>query len=77
MGLIQREIEKAGVSTIGISMVRRFTEAVKPPRTLLVPFPFGHPLGNPLDVVQQKAVLKAALAALCEIHTAGQIFHYT
>jgi len=55
--LIQREIEQAGIPTIGISIVREYTEKVKPPRTVFLDWPFGHPLGEPFDKEQQVAVL--------------------
>lgn len=39
-------------------------EAVKPPRSMLLKFPFGSPLGKPGDVENQILVLKTALGAL-------------
>ena len=57
MGLIQREIERVGIPTIGISIVRKFSEKVKPPRTIFLRWPFGHPLGEPFNVAQQLTVL--------------------
>jgi len=56
VGLVQREIEKAGIPTIGISIVREYTEKVQPPRTVHVKWPFGHPLGEPGNIKQQRAV---------------------
>lgn len=73
MGLIQREIEAQGIPTIGISIVRKFTEKVKPPRTVFLRWPFGHPLGEPFHVAQQRAVLTEALNALYTIKTPGEI----
>lgn len=64
MGVIQREIERAGVSTVSISLVREFTAQVRPPRALWVPFPFGRPLGAPGEPEVQRRVLDAALALL-------------
>ncbi len=73
MGLIQREIEKNGISTIGISIVRKFTEKVKPPRTIFLKWPFGHPLGEPFKKDQQRAVLLKAFDALNSIEIPGEI----
>lgn len=73
MGLIQREIEKNGISTIGISIVRKFTEKVKPPRTIFLKWPFGHPLGEPFKKDQQRAVLLKAFDALNSIESPGEI----
>jgi hypothetical protein len=73
VGLIQREIEKEGISTIGISIVRSFSEKIKPPRTVFLHWPFGHPLGEPFNAAQQRTVLVAALDNLFSISTPGQI----
>ena len=73
MGLIQREIEKAGIPTIGVSIVREFTEKVQPPRTVYLKWPFGHPLGEAGNVKQQRAVVMEALQALYTISTPGGI----
>lgn len=73
MGLVQREIEAQGIPTIGISIVRKFTEKVKPPRTVFLRWPYGHPLGEPFHVAQQRAVLAETFKALYEIKTPGEI----
>ncbi len=73
MGLVQREIEKAGLPTIGISIVRSYSEKVKPPRTVHLRWPFGHPLGEPGNVPQQRAVLAKAFEALTSITEPGTI----
>ena len=62
--MLARALEAQGVATTSISMVREHTEAVKPPRALFVPFPFGHALGRPNDPELQHRVLKAALDLL-------------
>ncbi len=73
MGLIQREIEHAGIPTIGISIVREYSEKVKPPRTVYLHWPFGHPLGEPFNKVQQRVVLAETFAALYAITEPGSI----
>lgn len=73
MGLIQRAIERAGIPTIGISIVREYSERVKPPRTIFLRWPFGHPLGEPFNLAQQRAVLTEAFQALCSIDKPGEI----
>jgi D-proline reductase (dithiol) PrdB len=73
VGLIQRAIERVGIATIGISLVREFTEKVKPPRTIFLRWPFGHPLGEPYNRAQQWAVLAEAFKALYAIRTPGEI----
>lgn len=73
MGLIQRAIEQHGIATISISIVREYTEKVRPPRAVFLRWPFGHPLGEPGNINQQAAVLVKTLAALSAIDTPGAI----
>ena len=73
MGLIQREIERQGTPTIGISIVRDYSVKVKPPRTVYLRWPFGHPLGEPFNTNQQRVVLAEAFRALCSITRPGEI----
>lgn len=70
---MQREIERRGIPTIGISIVRSYSEKVKPPRTVHLRWPFGHPLGEPFNVAQQRAVLRKAFQALTDIREPGEI----
>ncbi|MBC8246792.1 MAG: hypothetical protein H8E81_04330 [Deltaproteobacteria bacterium] len=72
--MIQREIEKAGIPTIGISIAREYTEKMKPPRTLFLDWPWGHPLGTPFYREQQVAVLLNALEQLYAISVPGTIY---
>jgi len=73
VGLIQRIIESSGIPTIGISINRSYTESVKPPRSIFLDWPFGHPLGEPGHVAQQTAVLGRAFDALDTIDRPGEI----
>ncbi len=73
MGLIQREIEKVGIATVGISIVREYSEKVKPPRTVFVRWPFGHPLGEVGNKLQQRTIVREALAAIYKIKSPGEI----
>ncbi len=73
--MIQREIEKIGISTIGVSIVRSFSEKVKPPRTIFLKWPFGHSFGEPFNKAQQRAVLKEAFKALYSIEKPGEIIN--
>jgi D-proline reductase (dithiol) PrdB len=73
VGLVQREVERAGISTIGITIVRTYTERVRPPRSVFLEWPFGHPLGKPFNRAQQAAVLAKTFQALYEIQTPGEI----
>jgi hypothetical protein len=77
VGLVQRAIEAAGMSTISISLNREITEKVRPPRALLVDFPLGHPMGNPFDYGLQKRILTEALKHLKDISEPETIIDYT
>ena len=46
---------------------------VKPPRTIFLRWPFGHPLGEPFNLSQQRAVLAEAFKALYSIDKPGEI----
>ena len=61
MGLIAAEIERRGIVTVAIQLLREIAEKVRPPRALCVPFDHGYPLGTPGDPAGQRAVLDAAL----------------
>lgn len=64
VGLIASVIEKAGIPTVGLSLLREVTEKVRPPRTLFVPFPFGYTLGEPNQPELQQRVISASLELL-------------
>ena len=49
---------------MNIALVREHAEAVKPPRALTVPFPFGLALGRAEDPAYQHRVLRATLDLL-------------
>ncbi|HKX30911.1 MAG TPA: hypothetical protein VJ302_24690 [Blastocatellia bacterium] len=64
VGLVQAAIERRGIATVSISLLRRVTESIKPPRALFVPFPMGYPLGRAHDPELQHRVIAAALALI-------------
>ncbi len=47
MGALGHFLERQGIPTTGISLVREHTEVVRPPRALWVTFELGRPLGRP------------------------------
>lgn len=57
-------LEAAGLATVVLSSIRPVAERMAPPRALHCEFPLGRPLGKPLDVAFQQAVLAAAFALL-------------
>jgi len=62
-----------GIPTIGITIVREYTEKVKPPRSIFLKWSLGHPLGEPFNVSQHRTVLKKAFEALLQIQKPGDI----
>jgi len=66
VGLVQSVIERAGIPTVSITLLREVTERVRPPRALFVDRPLGFPLGEPLNGLLQKAITMSALALVSE-----------
>ena len=66
VSLIAAELERRGIATTCIILLRAIAEKVRPPRALCVPFPLGYPLGTPHDPEGQRRVIEAALALLEE-----------
>ena len=64
VGLIQRAIEYAGMTTVSISLLREITEQIRPPRAIFVPFRLGYPLGEPHNPDLQTRIMRAAFALL-------------
>jgi hypothetical protein len=71
VGLVQREIEAAGFSTISLANIPDLVQAVSAPRLAGVEHPFGQTVGDPGDSDTQMVVLRAALAALESIDEPG------
>jgi hypothetical protein len=61
VSLVAAELERQGIATVALQLLREIAEAVRPPRALFVPFPHGYPLDRPDDPPRQLAVLEAAL----------------
>lgn len=66
VGLVAAELERQGVATVAVQLLREVALRVRPPRALLVPFPHGYPLDAPGQPARQHAVIEAALRLLEE-----------
>ena len=66
MGGLAHYLEKVGIPTTQISLIRKHTEELRPPRALFVPFELGRPFGNRNDADLQRTVLKSALGLLTQ-----------
>ena len=64
VSLVAAELERRGIATVAIQLLRDAAERVRPPRALCVPFRHGYPLDAPSDPARQHAVVEAALRLL-------------
>ena len=62
MGALGHYIEREGVPTAQISLIREQTAAIRPPRALWVPFLLGRPFGAPNEPDFQRRVLRNLLS---------------
>jgi len=64
VGLVAAALERQGIATVALQLLREVALRVRPPRALWVPFAHGFPLGKPGDAALQRAVIEAALRLL-------------
>lgn len=72
-GLIARALEEHGISTVVVNLNRQQPERIKPPRCLLLKYPYGRPFGQPNDVDQQRTIVEDALNLLLTVTKPGSI----
>jgi hypothetical protein len=73
VSLAAAEIERQGIATVAIVLLRDIAVRVRPPRALAVPFPHGFPLDRPNDPERQQRVIEAAFALLEDRATRGPL----
>jgi D-proline reductase (dithiol) PrdB len=71
--LIQREIEAAGIATVGISVCPDITERLQVPRAVALRFPMGSPFGPSMDPSMHLRVLRDALSLIDTAKIPGEI----
>ena len=64
MPVLARWIERAGISTVVVTMMPAVAVERRAPRIVGVEFPFGHAFGMPGDKAMQRRVLELALRVL-------------
>lgn len=64
VGLVAAALERCGIATVAIQLLRDVAQRVRPPRSLVVPFVHGFPLGRPNDSGLQQRVIRTALALI-------------
>jgi len=75
VGLAQREIERAGITTVTLSNIPDLTAAVSVPRLVAIEHPFGQIMGNPGNKEVQRTVLWDALETVEKMKIPGSIKH--
>ena len=68
-------MEAAGISTVIVTPMPYFAEALGVARAVGVAFPFGHPLGHAGDRDEQGKVIGDALRVLSEASGPGTVEH--
>ena len=73
VGLIAREIEGAGISTLCMASALDIMEAANPPRIAFLDYPLGHTTGKPNEPELQTDILTQALTVLTALDTPGTV----
>ena len=66
-------LEEHGISTVVVNLNRQQPERIKPPRCLLLKYPYGRPFGQPNDSDQQRVIVDDALNLLLTATEPGTI----
>jgi hypothetical protein len=64
VGLIAGALERRGIATTSVTVLKEVTEKVRTPRALAVPYALGYPLGRADDSELQTRILRAAFGLL-------------
>ena len=75
MGLAARLMEKNALSTVVLTPMPEFHNAVGIPRSAAIEYPFGRPVGQVNDAAGQSAVVEQALSMLEQADAPGHIRH--
>jgi hypothetical protein len=73
VGLVQNQVEAAGVATISMTVQPHITAMVGAPRAVLMRYPAGNQVGEAGKPRQQRAILTGALEAVAAIQRPGII----
>ena len=76
MGLVQNQVEVAGVATISMTVQPHITATVGVPRSVLIRYPAGNQVGEAGKPQQQRKILTAALEAVSAIQRPGTIIEF-
>jgi hypothetical protein len=73
VGLVAREIERAGIPTLCMTSAWDITFSVRPPRAVFVNFPLNHQTGKANDPALQRRILLDAFRAWETMWAPGQM----
>jgi len=73
VGLIARQAEAAGISTLCMTSALDITRAGEPPRAAFLDYPLGHTTGKPHQPELQREILVQALEGFTSLTTPGSI----
>ncbi|MBI4492140.1 MAG: hypothetical protein HY690_05045 [Chloroflexi bacterium] len=73
MCVIQNVFERAGLTTIAVTMRPDITEGTRPVRALYHRFPLGYPMGEANKPDQQRTILRNTLAKIADFEAPGRI----
>lgn len=73
MGLIARNAEAAGISTLCMGSALDIIQSVNPPRAVFLDYPLGHTAGPPCRPEMQREIMQAALDAFSDLQTPGMV----
>lgn len=73
MGLVQNQVEAAGVATISMTVQPHITATVGAPRAAFLRYPAGNQVGEAGKPQQQRSILTAALEAAAAMQAPGTI----
>lgn len=73
VGLIARQVEAAGISTLCMGSALDILKAGKPPRAAFLDYPLGHTTGKPNQPELQREILVQALEGFTSLTVPGSI----
>jgi hypothetical protein len=73
VGLIARQAEAVGISTLCMTSALDITKAVNPPRAAFLDYPLGHTTGKPHEPALQREIMRQALEGFGSLTTPGSV----
>lgn len=73
VGLVARELERQGVSTVAAVTLKEVAQQVRLPRAVFIHFPFGRTLGRAGDAAMQTSIVTDMARALRTLDRPGKI----